>query len=74
VRRRATGEPLVARERDRGEGTIERDEAMAAVSPKGERDLIEDIRERRERGGENPGLSGADPMPGSDPGRPYRRE
>jgi PRC-barrel domain len=74
VRRRATGEPLVARERDRGEGTIERDEAMAAVGPKGERDLIEDIRESRERGGESPGLSGADPAPGSDPGRPYRRE
>jgi hypothetical protein len=41
---------------DRGEGTAERDEAMAQIGPAGERDLVEDIRENRERGGENPGL------------------
>jgi hypothetical protein len=40
---------------DRGEGTAERDEAMAQIGPAGERDLVEDIRENRERGGENPG-------------------
>jgi hypothetical protein len=41
---------------DRGEGTMERDEAMAQIGPAGERDVVEDIRENRERGGENPGL------------------
>jgi hypothetical protein len=41
---------------DRGEGTMERDEAMAQIGPAGERDLVEDTRENRERGGENPGL------------------
>jgi hypothetical protein len=40
---------------DRGEGTMERDEAMAQIGPAGERDVVEDIQENRERGGENPG-------------------
>jgi uncharacterized protein (TIGR02271 family) len=43
---------------DRGEGTIERDEAMGTTGPAGDRDLVEDIGESRARGGENPGLPG----------------
>jgi hypothetical protein len=53
---RGAGDVGPADRSDRGEGTAERDEAMAQIGPAGERDLVEDIRENRERGGENPGL------------------
>jgi uncharacterized protein (TIGR02271 family) len=43
---------------DRGEATMERDEAMRSTGPVGDRDLVEDIAEGRAKGGENPGAPG----------------